>query len=596
MHILTINCGSSSLKANVIDIKLEQSILEMRIEKMNESPLIKFNDEDFIEISAQNIIENALKLLKDKLTNIQLSGVGHRVVHGGNNYAQPVLINEEVVANIDKLSFLAPVHNPLNLKGIQEAQKIFTEIPHVAVFDTAFHQTLPRRAQRYAIDKKMTEKHGIRRFGFHGTSHEYVAQKAAEYLQTDIRQLRLITCHLGNGCSMAAVEYGRSIETSMGMSPLEGLVMGNRSGDLDPGILLYLMKYENWNHDQLNDFLNKDCGLKGITGITNDMRTIIEEATNGNDECQLAISIFTHQVKKYIGAYTAIMGGVDAVIFTGGIGENSCTIRENITQGLSFLGIHPDLEANKKIKLSEKNKAAGFSFPYSKIKLLAIRTDEQLAIAKHTSKLIENGKKLNKNLTIPIAISARHVHLSQEDVEKLFGDGHQLTPFKPLSQPGQFACEEQVTIIGPKNRIERVRVLGPARSKTQVEISRTDEFFLGIDAPIRESGNTINTPGCILESSTAKISIPEGVICALRHIHMTPQDADDFGVKDKDIVEVKVLSERPLTFGNVLIRVSPQFKLEMHIDTDEANAAEISNGTEGALIEVGECLLVSKNL
>lgn len=596
MHILTINCGSSSLKANVIDIKSEQSVLEMRIEKMNESPLIKFNDEDFVTISAENIIENALKLLRDKLFDIHLSGVGHRVVHGGNNYAQPVLINEEVIDNIDKLSFLAPVHNPLNLKGIQEAQKIFTDIPHVAVFDTAFHQTLPRRAQRYAIDKKMTEKHGIRRFGFHGTSHEYVAQKAAEYLQTDIRQLRLITCHLGNGCSMAAVEYGRSIETSMGMSPLEGLVMGNRSGDLDPGILLYLMKYENWNYDQLNDFLNKDCGLKGITGITNDMRTIIEEATNGNDDCQLAISIFTHQVKKYIGAYTAIMGGVDAIVFTGGIGENSCTIRENISQGLSFLGIHPDLEANKKLKLTEKNKAAVFSFPYSKIKLLAIQTDEQLAIAKHTSKLIKNGKKLNKNLSIPIAISARHVHLSQEDVEKLFGVGHQLTPYKPLSQPGQFACEEQVTVIGPKNRIERVRVLGPARSKTQVEISRTDEFFLGIDAPIRESGNTANTPGCILEGPNERITIPEGVICALRHIHMTPQDADDFGVRDKDIVEVKVISNRPLTFGNVVIRVSPQFKLEMHIDTDEGNAAEINNGMEGALMEVGECLLVSKNL
>lgn len=596
MHILTINCGSSSLKANVIDIKTEKSILELRVEKMNETPEIRLNNIASNGIAKENVLENALNLLKEKLSTTILSGVGHRVVHGGNNYSQPTLIDEEVIQNIEKLSFLAPVHNPLNLKGILIAQKIFSDIPHVAVFDTAFHQTLPRRAQRYAIDKKITEKHGIRRYGFHGTSHEYVAQKAADYLQTDIRQLRLITCHLGNGCSMAAVEFGRSIETSMGMSPLEGLVMGNRAGDLDPGILLYLLKNENWNYDQINSFLNSDCGLKGITGLTNDMRTIMEEATKGNEDCRLAISIFTHQVKKYIGAYLAIMGGADAIVFTGGIGENSPTIRENITQGLSYLGIHPNPEANNSLKLSDQNKVGEFSMSHSRIKLLAIKTDEQLAIAKHTAKLIDNGRKLNKNLTIPIAISARHVHLSQEDVERLFGAGHQLTPYKPLSQPGQFACEEQVNIVGPKNKIERVRVLGPARSKTQVEISRTDEFFLGIDAPIRESGNTANTPGCILEGPNGKITLPEGVICALRHIHMTPQDAEDFGVKDKDIVEVKVVSQRPLTFGNVLIRVSPQFKLEMHIDTDEGNAAEISSGAEGALIEVGECLLVSKNL
>lgn len=594
MHILTINCGSSSLKANITDTSSQTNILEMRIEKMNENPIIRFNKEEWLPIAPDDIIKNSLLLLKEKASDITLSGVGHRVVHGGNFYSKPTLINEEVIRNVEKLSFLAPIHNPLNLKGILEAQNIFNNLPHVAVFDTAFHHTLPRRAQRYAIDKDITEKHGIKRFGFHGTSHEYVAKKAAEYLNTDLRQLRLITCHLGNGCSMTAIEYGRSIETSMGMSPLEGLVMGNRSGDIDPGILLYLMKYENWDIDQMNDFLNKNCGLKGMTGISNDMRKVIEEAANGNDDCQLAISIFTHQVKKYIGSYATIMGGVDAIVFTGGIGENSGVIRENIAQGLSFLGAHIDLVANKNINPTV-NQVGDFSSPNSRIKLLAIKTDEELAIALHTAELIKNNNRVNKSLSIPIAISARHVHLSQEDVEKLFGAGHQLTPFKPLSQPGQFACEEQVTIIGPKNKLERVRVLGPARSKTQVEISRTDEFFLGIDAPIRESGNTENTPGCILEGSNGKITIQNGVICALRHIHMTPQDAEDFGVKDKDIVEVKILSERPLTFGNVIIRVSPSFKLEMHIDTDEGNAAEINSGIEGALIEVGSCLLVNKS-
>lgn len=586
MNILVINCGSSSVKAAVINGETGKNLLSMNIERVLDKPLVHINETtlECVEVGHEAVLNFALPLVKEYLGTHSLDGVGHRVVHGGNEFDTPVLIDETVEKAIQDVSGLAPLHNPVNLLGITVARAIFSDLPHIAVFDTSFHQTMPKRAVQYALPKQLREKHGLRRYGFHGTSHEYVAELAAEYMQADLNALRVITCHLGNGASVTAVEYGRSVETSMGMTPLEGLVMGTRSGDVDPGILLHIAREEEMSMKDLDQLLNKKSGLVGLSALSNDMRDIIEKSTDGDEDCRLALQVFTHRLRKYIGAYAAVMGGVDAIVFTGGIGENSPVIRHRTTQRLDFLGAIINEDKNHDIELSDTSPVQDFSMQHSRVKLLAVKTNEQYAIAQEALRIIQEKTKVNTIPTIPIAVSGRHIHLTQEAVDALFGEGYQLTEKVPLSQPGQFACNEQVTIVGPKNQIERVRVLGPTRPKNQLEVSRTDEFFLGVDAPVRASGKVENTPGIKLIGTKGAYNMTEGVICAWRHIHMTPEDAETFGVADKDIVDVEVSNGlRPLTFGNVLVRVSPKYTLEMHIDTDEANAAELPRYSEGVL-------------
>ncbi|MEM9259073.1 MAG: acetate/propionate family kinase, partial [Bacteroidota bacterium] len=555
MNILVLNAGSSSVKAAVINPKTGERLLEMSAERLLDRPLISFSDGSEIQLESKGpdrAIAVCLEALKDKLKGTELAGVGHRVVHGGEAFDRATRITVAVEDTIAGLNKLAPLHNPVNLQGIQAARRLFPDLDHIAVFDTAFHQSLPSRAKTYALPQDLAAKHGIRRYGFHGTSHKYVAAKAARYLGTEARNLRIITCHLGNGCSVAAIEFGRSVETSMGMTPLEGLVMGTRSGDLDPGILAYLHTQAGLGPNEIDDLLNRESGLTGLSGVGNDMRAILQKSTEGDKACQLAVQVFTHRLRKYIGAYAAVMGGVDAIIFTGGVGENSAVIRHRAAQRLDFLGAVINEDANNNLSLTATAPVCDFSMRHSRVKLLAVRTDEQLAIARECQQLIAKADAVNPLPTIPVAISARHIHLRQETVDQLFGEGHELTVRKWLSQPGQFAAEETVTVVGPRNRIERVRVLGPVRSKDQLEISRTDEFFLGIDAPVRESGKVENTPGCKLIGPVGEFDLEDGVICAWRHIHMTPADAEVFGVKDRDIVEVAVGSdERALTFSNV---------------------------------------------
>jgi acetate kinase len=591
MNILVLNSGSSSIKVELIDTNNSQHLVEMRLTRLNHRhPLLWFNgQEKAIECPESGhgpAFDFALPGLQEKLGGIALHAIGHRVVHGGERFSEPTLIDEEVMLVLRELEELAPLHMPVNIQGIELAQKYWPDLPHVAVFDTAFHQTMPRRAQLFALPLEVQEKHGLRRYGFHGTSHSYVAHQAAEHLGHPLRELRLITCHLGNGASVCAVEYGRSIETSMGLTPLEGLVMGTRSGDVDPGALTFLQEREGWSVEELDHVLNRESGLKGLTG-TNDMQEIEKRASEGDEKARVGIQVFTHRLRKYIGAYAALMGGVDAIVFTGGIGENSAPIRERAAQRLEFLGAILDDDINDHAKLTDRQSVVEFSTGNSRCKLLVIPTDEQYEIARQVALMVEDRYQVKDHApVIPIAVSARHVHVTQETLNQLFGEGHALTVHKWLSQPGQFAAKERVSLIGPKNRLDRVRILGPVRSKNQVEISRTDEFFLGIDAPIRASGHVENTPGIVLEGPKGKVTLQEGVICAWRHIHMTPEDAVRFGVEDKDIVEVEVQNEeRSLTFGNVLVRVSSQYLLEMHIDTDEGNAAEIFPGAEGVLRE-----------
>jgi acetate kinase len=595
MDILVINCGSSSIKTAVVDSKTGAVSGEAAVQRLQDGDgecVVSINDgpeetlgTDTHEGALDAVLPRLLESLPD---DTDVVGVGHRVVHGGAQFDRTTLIDDEVEATIEELIPIAPLHNPNNLAGIRAARKIFGDLPHFAVFDTAFHRTMPNRAKAYGISREVAEEYDIERFGFHGVSHGFVARRAAEFMGEDVRDLRIVTCHLGNGCSLAAVEYGRSIETSMGLTPLEGVVMGTRSGDVDPGALIHLLRQEGWDVDRVDDLLNRNSGLKGLSGVSNDLRDIEARAADGDDRCRLAIQVFAHRVRKYIGAYAAVMGGVDAIVFTAGIGQNSALMRHRIAQRLDFLGARIDEDKNREVSLDDDSPVADFSMSHSRCRLLAVQTDEQHGIAQECARQLAEQHKTKQPRTIPIAVSARHVHLTQETVEALFGEGHTLTERNPLSQPGQFASEETVTLVGPKRRIEGVRVLGPTRSHNQVEISRTDEFHLGIDAPVRCSGDVENTPGITLVGPEGEVTLEKGLICALRHIHMTPDDADAFGVSHGDIVEVAIRGgERDLVFGDTMIRVKPSYKLEMHIDTDEGNAANLSKGAAGALVATG---------
>lgn len=595
MKLLVVNCGSSSLKYHLYDTWNESGNARGVVERIGTDktvhtfethdtkitlPLPKGGFPEAFSTMAETLTAKDTGVLRS-LTEV--SAVGHRVVHGGSDYSHQAIITDEVIAAIEKACALAPLHNPANLAGIRVAQQLMPNIPHVAVFDTAFHQTMPSYAHIYGLPHEYYEQKDIRRYGFHGISHKYVSLKAAEYLNRPFNELETIVCHLGNGASMCAVDHGRSVDTSMGLTPAEGLIMGSRCGDIDPAVLVHLIRTEKMNANKLDQLINKEGGLKGISGVSNDMREIEAAADNGNTRAMLALRAFCYRVRKYIGAYGAAMGGLDAVVFTGGIGQGSAWVRSLSCQGLTFMGIRIDEEKNKTANGFET--VCEISATGSSVRVLVVPTDEERMIARETLHSVRrsyvNAILQNTTTPLPIEISAHHVHLSQEHVEALFGKGHELNVHQMLSQPGQFSCQEKVALVGPRGRIENVRVLGPARSETQVEISMTEQFKLGIQPPIRESGSLEGTPGITLEAGDNSVSIDHGVICALRHIHMTPEDALHFGLKNKDIVRVRVESDRDILFGDVIVRVSPNYKLAMHLDTDEGNAANIPAGTMG---------------
>ncbi len=568
MNILVINCGSSSVKYQVVDPDTGALALKGLIEKVNS------------EVSPTDALAQVLK----EAAPFAVGAVGHRVVHGGPNFYEAVQIDESVIQQIDACAALAPLHNPHNLAGIRAAQQALPGIPHVAVFDTAFHSRMPRRSRTYAIDLDLAEAHNIRRYGFHGTSHAYVAGLTAAHMNRDLSSLRIVTLHLGNGSSACAVEFGHSMDTSMGMTPLEGLVMGTRSGDIDVGAVLALMRSEGLSVDDVDVLLNKESGLKGLSGVSHDMRDVLAAASDGNDRARLAVTVFAHRVRKYVGAYAAAMGGVDAVVLTGGIGEGSAEMRRRILQRMDFLGLVLDDDANADAMLSDDQAVVTISRSHSPVQAMVVKTNEGLMIAQQTAALVGRARVSGDAGPIPIAVSARHIHLTEETYATLFGADAEPTRYKDLSQPGQFACEDKVTLVGPRSRIEGVRLLAPLRSKNQIEISRTDEFKLGVDAPVRDSGHTEGSAPITLEGPCGTVHLSEGLICARRHIHMTVADAKRYGVSDKDEVEIAITGgSRDLVFGDVLIRVKESYALEMHIDTDEGNAAEFKGG-DGEII------------
>ncbi len=570
MRILSINCGSSSLKCALIDSAAGTTLFDKRVERIA--------GDGQAAAMAQVLDALAREVPADK----QPEAAAHRIVHGGAEFAAPVLVTDEVFARIAQLGALAPLHNPPALAALELARQRLS-VPHLAVFDTSFHSTLPPRAREYALPRELAEKHGVRRFGFHGINHEHVMHAAARFLGRAPQDLRIVSCHLGNGASVTAIEYGRSVETSMGMTPLEGLVMGTRGGDVDPGVLLHLLRAPGFDAARLDEVLNRESGLQGLAG-SHDMRDIEDRAAAGDETCRRALAIYSHRVRKYIGAYAAIMGGVDAIAFTGGIGENSALVRNRVLQRLDFLGARLDDDRNADARPDAARPVTPISDEGSRVALLVVRADEEAAMANAAAALLQTPRR-ETDRRVPIGISARHAHLSPASIEKLFGAGYTLKPRVDLSQRGQFSAQETVTLVGPRGRIENVRVMGPPRKQDQVEISRSDEFVLGIDAPVRVSGDLANTPGITLEGPNGSVKLEHGVVCARRHIHMSTADAARLGLADHANVAVRIDSDgRDLTFNDVTVRVSPDFTLELHLDTDEANAAGIERGMTGEIL------------
>jgi acetate kinase len=394
MKVLVLNCGSSSIKYQFIDTKTETALAKGIVERIGMTGAVLSQtryDGDSIKIAGEILdhkaaIEYVIAILLSKnhgvIENISnIDAVGHRVVHGGETFSDSVRINDEVLKVIEDNIELAPLHNPPNIKGIQAGGRLLPKTPQVAVFDTAFHSKMPPHSFLYGIPYELYKKYKIRRYGFHGTSHLYVSQKAAEIMKKDISELKIITAHLGNGCSMAAIDKGTSVDTTMGFTPLEGLLMGTRSGDLDPSLILYIMGKEGLSLHEAGTLLNKHSGLIGISGESSDMREIIASVKDEQKRSVYAFEIFCYRIKKYIGAYTAAMGGLDAIVFTGGIGENAVEVREEVCRNMEYLGIKLDI-------LKNESREQEISDSSSKVKIFRIPTNEELVIAMDTAKIV----------------------------------------------------------------------------------------------------------------------------------------------------------------------------------------------------------------
>lgn len=397
MNILVLNCGSSSVKYKLIEIKANKVLAEGGIEKIGLPDAFikfKFGNEKIQEDLDINDHVGAIKSILDNLTSKEygcikdfkeIDAVGHRVVHGGEKFNKSVLINDEVIAKIKECYGIAPLHNPVNMAGIDAINEVLPEVPQVGVFDTAFHQTMPAKSYMYALPYKYYAEDGVRRYGFHGTSHRYVSQRVCEFLGVEPKGKKIITCHVGNGGSITAVKDGKSVDTSMGLTPTEGLMMGTRCGDVDPGALIFLMDRHNLSSKDMLNMVNKESGLAGISGVSSDMREITAAAKQGNEKAILSLEMYEQRITKYVGAFAAEMGGVDIIVFTGGVGEHQSSTRANVCNPLRFMGVEIDDAAND----ANNGDEGIISTPNSAVKVVVIPTDEEYMIAKDTEAIIE---------------------------------------------------------------------------------------------------------------------------------------------------------------------------------------------------------------
>lgn len=397
MNILVLNCGSSSVKYKLIEIKANKVLAEGGIEKIGLPDAFikfKFGNEKIQQDLDINDHVGAIKSILDNLTSKEygcikdfkeIDAVGHRVVHGGEKFNKSVLINDEVIAKIKECYGIAPLHNPVNMAGIDAINEVLPEVPQVGVFDTAFHQTMPAKSYMYALPYKYYAEDGVRRYGFHGTSHRYVSQRVCEFLDVEPKGKKIITCHVGNGGSITAVKDGKSIDTSMGLTPTEGLMMGTRCGDVDPGALIFLMDKHNLSSKDMLNMVNKESGLAGVSGVSSDMREITAAAKQGNEKAILSLEMYEQRITKYVGAFAAEMGGVDIIVFTGGVGEHQSSTRANVCKPLRFMGVEIDDAAND----ANNGDEGIISTPNSAVKVVVIPTDEEYMIAKDTEAIIE---------------------------------------------------------------------------------------------------------------------------------------------------------------------------------------------------------------
>ena len=396
MKILVLNCGSSSVKYKLIDTTTEKTMAEGGVEKIGlDDGFLKYKRPDgskeIINLGKTDhngSVKAILNLLTDPKEGCiksydEIDAVGHRVVHGGEKFNKSVLITDEVIQQVKDCYDLAPLHNPANITGIEAISSVLPHVKQVGVFDTAFHQTMPASSYMYALPYKYYREDGVRRYGFHGTSHRYVSKRVCEILGVNPKDVKIITCHVGNGGSITAVEYGKSVDTSMGLTPTEGLMMGTRVGDVDPGALTYLMKKHNLSVDDLQRIINKESGVYGITELSSDMRDVENGEKEGNQQCRLANEMYVKRALKYVGAYAAEMGGVDIIVFTGGVGENQVTFRKSICDKLGFIGVELDNEANK-----VRGEEQIISTPNSRVKVVVVPTDEELTIARDTEAIV----------------------------------------------------------------------------------------------------------------------------------------------------------------------------------------------------------------
>ncbi|KGP73640.1 acetate kinase [Pontibacillus yanchengensis] len=395
--ILAINAGSSSLKFQLIEMPSEEVVTKGLVERIGLDDAvftIEVNDEKDKTVTDIPNHEKAVEILVDKLQTTgviesleEIEGIGHRVVHGGERFSDSALVTEEVLKEIEEVSDLAPLHNPANITGIRAFQEILPNVPAVVVFDTAFHQSMPEQSYLYSLPYEYYEKYGIRKYGFHGTSHKYVSQRASEMLNRPEEQLRILSCHLGNGASIAAIEGGNSVDTSMGFTPLAGVTMGTRSGNIDPALIPYIMDKTGKSAEEVLHVLNKESGLLALSGFSSDLRDIEDKAKEGDERAELALEVFAARVHKYIGSYAARMHGVDAIVFTAGVGENSTAIRERVLKGLEFMGVYWDPSLNQ-----TRGEETFINYPHSPVKVMVIPTNEEVMIARDTVRLIEENK------------------------------------------------------------------------------------------------------------------------------------------------------------------------------------------------------------
>jgi len=581
MRVLVFNAGSSSLKFALCDAA--RPVLRGTFDRFSPEGCDLVLDAGAGPVSARAPASDiagaiaAVPGLLDQAGQGAVAAIGHRMVHGGAEFDRAVRLTPQIIARIEALTPLAPLHNPANLAALRLAQQVWPDLPQVAVFDTAFHLTAPARATTYAVPAAWRDA-GLRRYGFHGTSHKSVARQAARLLGRPLDALSLVTLHLGNGASACAVAGGEARDTSMGLTPLEGLVMGSRPGDLDPGAADFVARELGLAPQDIARALHRESGLIGLCGA-NDLRDIQSRADAGDPDAELALEVYAYRVRKYIGAYAAAMGALDGIVFTGGVGENAARIRARICTGLGLFGIRLDPDLNARLR-ARPGQPVRIEAPGAPVALIVAESGEEVQIAREVSAcLAPPGAR-----AIPVAISGRHVHLDGAAVATLFGPGYALTPDKPLRQPGNWAARERVTVEGPGGRLDRVAILGPLRNRTQVELSKTDARALGITAPLRDSGDLDGSARVRLTGPAGSLDT-DGAIIAARHIHINPEDAAAMALTDGACVDVRLgEGARGLVLGGVRVRVQPGAFTEMHIDTDEANAAGLTAGTEGALV------------